>query len=355
MKTNTVVVALLGVTLSSSVLAQTSGYNAGAEPAPNPSWYIMPTIDSMYPDSGFGVGSRANGVGLRFGKPISENWDVQIGANFSRVNTDSVNYHQNNFGADALYLFSRSSFRPFLLLGVAAEYNNVDRQGVQVNSTSPAIKVGLGAQISLNEQWSIQGDVRRAHSYLRGNDFGIDRGNTSVYTLGLSYAFDAPVKSRSVARVQESPVYIAPVVAPAPAPVPVPMTKPVEHFQRITLSSTELFDFDKSDLRMPQPKLDELADMLVKHAEITNVNISGYTDHIGSKNYNMKLSQRRAAAVVAYLTSKNVDASRLNPVAMGESNPVVECTDKKRSSLIKCLEPNRRVEVADVTVEQTVQ
>ena len=45
-------------------------------------------------------------------------------------------------------------------------------------------------------------------------------------------------------------------------------------------------------------------------------------------------------------------ASRLTAVGKGEANPVVQCHDKDRASLIRCLEPNRRVEVEEITVER---
>ena len=105
---------------------------------------------------------------------------------------------------------------------------------------------------------------------------------------------------------------------------------------------------------MPQPKLDELADVLGRNAQVTSVTISGYTDRLGSETYNMELSQRRADSVKDYLVSKGVASSRLTAVAKGESNPLVQCTDTKRADLIKCLEPNRRVEVEQITIERRV-
>ena len=126
-------------------------------------------------------------------------------------------------------------------------------------------------------------------------------------------------------------------------------------FERYTLSSTELFAFDSSVLRMPQPKLDETAELMSCNAQVNNVTISGYTDRLGTDNYNMALSQRRADSVKSFLTNKGINPNRLNAVGKGESNPVVVCNDKKRADLINCLEPNRRVEVDQISVERRVQ
>ncbi len=106
---------------------------------------------------------------------------------------------------------------------------------------------------------------------------------------------------------------------------------------------------------MPQPKLDEIAKALTANSEINDVVITGYTDRLGSTSYNQKLSERRANTVKNYLSAKGVSANRLKAQGKGEANPVVECSDKNRPALIKCLEPNRRVEVEQITIERRVK
>ena len=107
------------------------------------------------------------------------------------------------------------------------------------------------------------------------------------------------------------------------------------------------FDFDKSDVKSSQKeKLDTLAAALKAH-NIRAVKVVGYTDKIGTNDYNQKLSHKRANAVKHYLDSKvKLDKSVVHLRALGKENQVKECEGiTNRKELIECLAPNRRVEI----------
>jgi outer membrane protein OmpA-like peptidoglycan-associated protein len=73
--------------------------------------------------------------------------------------------------------------------------------------------------------------------------------------------------------------------------------------------------------------------------------ISGHADNMGSKQYNRDLSFRRAEAVRTYFKSKG-QFERIEVQGLGESKPLVSCAGvKPKEKLIKCLAPNRRVEI----------
>ena len=76
--------------------------------------------------------------------------------------------------------------------------------------------------------------------------------------------------------------------------------------------------------------------------------VEGFTDQIGSSEYNNALSRRRASAVVTYLVTKhNIPVYRISMVGLGAQKPVEE--GKTRAARSK----NRRVEVKIFSADQT--
>ena len=89
--------------------------------------------------------------------------------------------------------------------------------------------------------------------------------------------------------------------------------------------------------------LDEAAETLKANPNV-KIYVNGYTDSIGSYAYNLRLSKRRAAAVVAYLVDRGIPASQLIPQGFGKTNFVAT------NSTAEGRAQNRRVEL--VPIEQ---
>jgi OOP family OmpA-OmpF porin len=162
--------------------------------------------------------------------------------------------------------------------------------------------------------------------------------------------------------VAKKPAPVIAEAAPAPAPTPAPAVEKRTVFVPYTLQTEALFTYNKSDLRESgkQRLNDEIIGKMQEYPKDEVVVVTGYTDRIGSEEYNMKLSQRRADAVKAYMVAQGVDGSRIETAAKGEADPVVSCdnikgkANRKNKALIACLQPNRRI-VLDLKGHDAVQ
>lgn len=200
-------------------------------------------------------------------------------------------------------------------------------------------KAGLGLQYAFNDAWAMRLEGER---YRVSNGI-TDHNEIDLYSVGVVYRFGS----------KPAPAPAPVVTPPPPAPVVAP-PPPAPRFEKHTLSSTELFGFDSDTLQLPQPKLDQIADALKGEGAPREIEIVGYTDRLGSPEYNQKLSEKRATSVKNYLIGKGVEAGRLQTIGKGEADPVVQCNETKRAALIECLRPNRRVEIDQVTVTKQV-
>lgn len=88
-----------------------------------------------------------------------------------------------------------------------------------------------------------------------------------------------------------------------------------------TLIDNIFYDFDKATLRdSSKTALDHLVALLKENPHVT-IELSAHCDYKGSAEYNKRLSQRRAEAVVAYLIAHGIAADRLTPVGYGKERP----------------------------------
>ena len=100
-----------------------------------------------------------------------------------------------------------------------------------------------------------------------------------------------------------------------------------------------LFAFGKADLSPKADRnVDKLADFLKKYPN-RNVLIEGHTDSIGSEEYNLNLSRKRAGAVRDKLEGIGVDPGRITTVGYGKKYPAVSNDTEANRAW------NRRVEV----------
>lgn len=122
-----------------------------------------------------------------------------------------------------------------------------------------------------------------------------------------------------------------------------------EGIQLVLGENSVNFDTNKSTLTAKaKANLDKLIPVFTEYAE-TDIKIYGYTDSTGPADFNLKLSEQRAASVKAYLVSKGLKASRFQTTGMGIADPIAD------NSTVEGRSKNRRVEFAITANETMIQ
>ncbi len=376
MKTKLISLALASVFCVSGAVMADDAYQG--------SLYVVPGIGYMHPDSDLEADNDA-AYFIRLGKEISQHWDVQLGLSYSKADADnniagqraSGDYKQTLLGLDAMYMFSRDKFRPFVLAGLGVGHNNIDYKigGVSVDGgkTSWMANVGAGFQYYFTDTIGLQADLR--HVWSRANSSpdiaGFDIKNTETIgntylNLGVIFNFGAPKKVAAAEPVQPVAPDMNEVAPTEEEPLPQlydesqqPQAEPIgpnePAFVKMTLQAEVLFGFDKYNLTDEGKKIldTEVVEKMKAHPEVELVLITGHTDRIGDEKYNQKLSERRANSVKKYLMAQGIEEQRLHAVGKGESQPVVDCKGVRGKKLIQCLQPNRRV-VVEIEAQRQV-
>lgn len=114
------------------------------------------------------------------------------------------------------------------------------------------------------------------------------------------------------------------------------------------------FGFDSSELsEEAKAALDETASLMKKFPTL-QMDVYGHTDAIGSYEYNLGLSQRRAKAVADYLVASGVDAGRLDVSGKSESEHIALNRTKDNRDAPEGRQLNRRVNFNVSVVEDVI-
>jgi len=104
----------------------------------------------------------------------------------------------------------------------------------------------------------------------------------------------------------------------------------------VTIGDRVFFDTDSSVINAEgQTTLSKQAVWLNRYPQF-RITIEGHADERGTREYNIALGARRAAAVVNFLVARGVSANRITSKSYGKERPVAICND------ISCWSQNRR-------------
>ena len=224
------------------------------------------------------------------------------------------------------------SLMPYAKLGYGHATGTGALNGAGFGSAN-SVNGGFGLEYKFAPNWSIAGEWTAISPSSNGTKL-----NNDNFSVGVNYYFAPP---REVASAP------APVAAPAPAPAP----QPKEDWKIIMEEKPvhiEGASFDTNSARLKpaaSAKLQQVVDFAKQYPD-ANLEVSGYTDNRGSKAYNLKLSQRRANSVKAYLVKQGVSADRISTKGYGVEMPVAD--NNTRVGRAK----NRRVEIRYTVREQ---
>jgi outer membrane protein OmpA-like peptidoglycan-associated protein len=144
---------------------------------------------------------------------------------------------------------------------------------------------------------------------------GVSPGTAELSVIAEGYL--ALVSPADVKPRQESSVDL--LLRPKPKQPKVEVTA-----KEITIKDQIQFALDSAVI-LPQSFgiLTEVADTLIRHAEIRRLEVQGHTDNSGTADHNRTLSEERAEAVRAWLVQHGVVADRLIARGYGQDNPLV--------------------------------
>lgn len=141
----------------------------------------------------------------------------------------------------------------------------------------------------------------------------------------------------------------APEPEAAPAPEPEPQKRVEVRDNKIVINEKVQFEFDSAKIKtVSHDLLNEVAKVIKENPQIKKILVEGHASSEGSDSHNLKLSDRRAKAVMKYLTDKGgIDKGMLSAKGFGETNPIAsnDTEDGK--------EKNRRVEFTITEQEVT--
>jgi len=248
--------------------------------------------------------------GLRGGYNFTRNWGLEgvLGFTPTEQKRNDSDVDATTYRLEGLYHFMpEKDLVPFLALGVGGITIDSEGSGVK-DRTDGIITAGGGLKYFINDAFAVRGDGR----------YILDLSHTLSnweYTVGLSFMFGG-----------EKPAAKAVASTPEPQAEPAPVIMAAEPRPDLMKYCTDLkieFDIDKADIRPQyQDEVKRVADFMKQYPSTTAV-IEGHTDDVGGYDYNMKLSQRRAEAVVNSLVDNfGIDRSRLSAKGYGKTQPI---------------------------------
>ncbi|MFY8351459.1 OmpA family protein [Pseudoalteromonas sp. SSM20] len=223
------------------------------------------------------------------------------------------------------------NFKAFTKIGVVNWYGKNSSPSFEIKDDGFAATASVGFKYDIADKWQ----ARIAYQYI--DDLGSNKlgsSNGHIGWLGISYLFknSKPIKAAEP----------APVIKEKPQEriIPAITTKKVVIKPQTT---TVLFDFDSTAFHKHSDFINLIQHL--KQYPTTSVEITAYTDSLGSEQYNLALSERRALNVKQTLIEHGIEKSRISINYRGELDPITNNETKENRRL------NRRATLVTSEIE----
>ncbi len=265
-------------------------------------------------------------------------------------------YSETRWPSTSLELTSSLNMGRFLLTANAGYRWRQGQPGDTIRETLPVERFGdqaiysAGAVLPLGSAWAVLAEVYGARNWDEFSEESVRSTSISESVLGLRYDVTPAIQLHAGAGAElqhsisssdvraytgirwtlgEKKAAVQTVAAAQPLAQKVVYEELPKADAVIDLDDVH-FSFDSFEIRDPKADLimTRLSDIMRVHTDIDRVVIEGHTCDIGSDQYNMKLSDRRALAVEKWMVNRyGIDRRKLHSIGWGEWQPKVANAD----------------------------
>lgn len=269
------------------------------------------------------------GYGLYYGYRFNNYFSIEhnllsygeISSMHSENSTDAKTWGSELSSVFFLPVFDKAA----LYTKIGGAYTNIEKKSSTFEETNwhgVNLLVAVGTEYQISNKWSVRGEYK----FIDGvGDKSMGKADLQSISLGLSYRF-----------VENKPFYLHNNDTTQIALEPKAPNNKSER-EPIAISHNVYFRFDSSALEYSSD-LKEAAIQLTKNTT-GQISIVGYSDSIGSDNYNLRLSRSRATTVANYLIKMGISQTRISVKGMGATS------FKSTNETIGGRAMNRRVEI----------
>ncbi|MBM0637465.1 fibronectin-binding outer membrane protein CadF [Campylobacter sp. VicNov18] len=276
----------------------------------NVKFEITPTLNYNYFQSDFNIANRY-APGLRLGYHFDDFWldQLELGLEYY----SNAKYKNTNKTTDITrtYLSAIKGIdlgEKFYFYGLAGGgYENFSHAAYE-NKSGGFGHYGVGVKFRLSDSLALRLETRDQINFNHAN-------HNWVSTLGISFGFDGKKEKVLQEPLSEQTSQVRCFTQPREGALL------DENGCEKTISLEGHFGFDKTTINPNfQEKIKEIAEILDENERYDTI-LEGHTDNIGPRDYNQKLSERRAQSVAKELEKYGVEKNRIKTVGYGQDNP----------------------------------